>query len=61
MDSLTDWDLSKQNSLVQSVKTEVAWLKGNPVIREELKKGIRGFVFDLKTGKVEEVPSNLHA
>ena len=39
----------------QSVKDDVAWVKANPMIRDELKKGCQGFVFDIKTGKVEKV------
>ncbi|KAM7196553.1 Carbonic anhydrase [Rhypophila sp. PSN 637] len=38
----------------QSVKEDVEWLRAHPLLRDELRKGVHGFVFDLKTGKVEQ-------
>ena len=42
-------------SLEESVREDVAWVNAHPLIREGLKKGTRGFVFDIKNGKVERV------
>lgn len=39
----------------ESVKTDLEWVRANPLIREGLKKGFQGFIFDIKTGKVEKV------
>ncbi|KAM7189017.1 Carbonic anhydrase [Naviculisporaceae sp. PSN 640] len=38
----------------ESVKEQVEWLRAHPLVRDELGKGVHGFVFDLKTGKVEQ-------
>ncbi|KAF7556537.1 hypothetical protein G7Z17_g1332 [Cylindrodendrum hubeiense] len=43
------------SSIEQSVKGDLEWVQASPFIREELKKGTRGFVFDIKTGTLEEV------
>lgn len=43
------------NSVEHSVRDDVEFLKGSPLLREELKKNIQGFVFDVKTGKLEEI------
>ncbi|KAM7206143.1 Carbonic anhydrase [Naviculisporaceae sp. PSN 640] len=40
--------------VAESAKEQVEWLRAHPLVREELKSGIHGFVFDLKTGKVEQ-------
>jgi carbonic anhydrase len=40
---------------VESVKQDIEWVNAHPLIREELKKGCHGYVFDIKTGKVEKV------
>ena len=48
-------DLKPHNSLEQSVKDDVAILKNSHLMRPELKKQIRGFVFDIQTGKLSEV------
>ena len=42
-------------SLEESVRADVEWAKAHPLIREELKKGIQGFVFDIETGEVRKV------
>ncbi|KAK0654966.1 carbonic anhydrase [Cercophora newfieldiana] len=41
--------------LEESVREDVAWVHAHPTIREGLKKGTQGYVFDIKTGKVEKV------
>lgn len=41
----------------QSVKGDLEWVRENPMIREELKKGCKGFMFDIKTGEVKQVGS----
>jgi carbonic anhydrase len=38
-----------------TAKDNVEWVRAQPVLRDELKKNTRAFVFDIKTGKVEEV------
>ncbi|KAK0707323.1 carbonic anhydrase [Lasiosphaeris hirsuta] len=42
-------------NMEESVKTDVEWVHANPLIREELKQGCQGFMFDLVSGKVEKV------
>ena len=32
-----------------------AWLKKQPLVREGLRQAIRGFMFDIKTGRLHEV------
>jgi carbonic anhydrase len=43
------------NSVEHSVRDDVEFLRGSPLLREELKKNIHGFVFDIKTGKLKEM------
>ena len=45
----------KRVSVGESVVEDVRWLKGQEVVRRELRDGVRGFVFDTKTGGLEEV------
>lgn len=40
---------------MESVKNDVACIRADLLIREGLKKGVRGFVFDIKTGRDEEI------
>lgn len=40
---------------VDSVRGDLAWVNSSQLIRDELKKACRGFLFDIKTGKVQEV------
>ena len=42
-------------SLRQSLKDDVAFLKSTPYIRDELKPRVRGFLYDIKTGSLEEI------
>ena len=49
---LTDSDL---HSLEESVKNDVAWIKGHHLIRKELAENTIGLLYDLKTGVVTEV------
>ncbi|KAJ9656230.1 hypothetical protein H2198_005081 [Neophaeococcomyces mojaviensis] len=48
-------DFGANKDIKESVKDDLDWLRENPLIREELKKGCKGFVLDIKTGKVAEV------
>lgn len=41
--------------MAASVKVDLEWLRGNNIIRQELKSTARGFLFDIKTGKAEEI------
>ncbi|MCJ1227861.1 hypothetical protein MMC12_004520 [Toensbergia leucococca] len=43
------------NDLEQSVKDDLAILKGSPFIRKELASRSRGFIYDLKTGLLSRV------
>jgi carbonic anhydrase len=43
------------DSVRQSVLDDIAELKASPLVRQGLKDGTRGFVFDIKTGLLEEV------
>lgn len=42
-------------SLEASVREDVEVLKKAPLIRKDLKDGISGFVFDIKTGSLSQV------
>ncbi|ETI27202.1 hypothetical protein G647_09885 [Cladophialophora carrionii CBS 160.54] len=42
-------------SLADNVKKSIAFLKESSLVPEQLKSNIRGFVFDLKTGELQEV------
>ncbi|OCT49639.1 carbonate hydratase [Cladophialophora carrionii] len=42
-------------SLADNVKKSITFLKESPLVPEQLKSNIRGFVFDLKTGELQEV------
>ncbi len=39
----------------ESVRGDLKWLAETPLVREDLKKGTQGFVFDIVTGKVEKI------
>ena len=39
----------------KSVKEDLAWVQESPLIRDALKKGTQGFIFDIKTGEVKKV------
>ena len=38
-----------------TAKDNIEWVRAHPVIRDALKKSTRAFVFDIKSGKVDEV------
>jgi len=42
-------------SLDDNVKKSIAFLRENPLVSDTVKKNIRGFVFDIKTGELKEV------
>ena len=42
-------------SLEQSVRDDVQIVKDSPLVRKELAARTRGFVYDIKTGKVNPV------
>lgn len=37
------------------MQSDLEWVRANALIRDELEQGFQGFVFDIKTGKVEKV------
>lgn len=44
-----------KGSVKQSVLDDIATLKASPLVRQGLKDAARGFVYDIKTGLLEEV------
>lgn len=43
------------DSVEESVKEDVEWFRANPLVRDKIKKGCRGYVLDSQTGKVQRV------
>ncbi|KAH0499603.1 hypothetical protein TgHK011_006783 [Trichoderma gracile] len=41
--------------MAASVRNDLEWLRQDKLIRQELKNTARGFLFDIKTGKAEEI------
>ncbi|ERT01698.1 carbonic anhydrase [Sporothrix schenckii 1099-18] len=52
VDKLDIWAVT---DIEESVKGDLEWVRTTPFIRDELKKGTQGFVFDIKTGAVTKV------
>ncbi|KAL1889893.1 hypothetical protein Sste5346_008618 [Sporothrix stenoceras] len=52
IDNLDVWSNA---DIEASVKGDLEWVRTTPLIREELKKGTQGFVFDIKTGLLTKV------
>jgi len=50
-----DLSLTRRCSQEEAVRKDVEWLKGQALVREQLKVGIKGFLYDIKTGKLREV------
>ncbi|KAF5585742.1 carbonate dehydratase [Fusarium pseudoanthophilum] len=48
-----DWGAN--TDMAESVRGDLEWLRKNEVIRDKLKSTARGFLFDIKTGKAEEI------
>ena len=42
-------------AIAESVKEDIEFVQHNDLLSEALKKGVRGFVLDIKTGVVTEV------
>lgn len=42
-------------SIEESVQTDMEWVQNSPFLREELRKNVQGFVYDIKTGLVTRV------
>jgi len=42
-------------SLEESVKQNIKFVKESPYIRKELRESAQGFLFDIKTGKVNKI------
>ncbi|KAK3319119.1 carbonic anhydrase [Apodospora peruviana] len=42
-------------NIEESVRGDLEWVRASPFIRDHLKHGTQGFVFDIKTGKVDKV------
>ena len=43
------------HSLKQSLKDDLSFLKSSPYIRDDLKPRVRGFLYDIKSGSLEEL------
>ncbi|KAK5651432.1 hypothetical protein OQA88_12520 [Cercophora sp. LCS_1] len=41
--------------IVESVKGDIEWVRAHPLIRDKVKKGRQGFVFDIESGEVQKV------
>lgn len=50
-------DLTVICSVEQSVRDDIALVKNSKLVRQELKDGTRGFVYDIDTGLLTEVLS----
>ncbi|KAK3370616.1 carbonic anhydrase [Podospora didyma] len=50
-----DIGLTKDVSPEDTARDNIEWVRAQPVIRDELKKNTRGFVFDIKSGNVKEI------
>jgi carbonic anhydrase len=42
-------------SLEESVREDLAWLRSSPFIKKELAERTHGFIYDIKSGKVNKV------
>lgn len=42
-------------SMAGSVRGDLEWLRANQVIRGELRNTARGFLYNIETGKAEEI------
>jgi carbonic anhydrase len=47
--------LKHDYSMAASVRNDLEWLREDKLIRQELKNTARGFLFDIKTGRAEEI------
>lgn len=47
--------IEQSRSLKQALIDDVAYLKASPYIREEIKPRVRGFLYDIKSGSMEEM------
>ncbi|CAK7221130.1 hypothetical protein SBRCBS47491_004422 [Sporothrix bragantina] len=48
-------DIWSNTDIEASVKGDLEWVRNTPFIRDGLKKGTKGYVFDIKTGLVTKV------
>ncbi|GAM85816.1 hypothetical protein ANO11243_038240 [Dothideomycetidae sp. 11243] len=44
-----------KTSAEQHLREDIAWMKKQPLMREDLVQRIKGYMFDIKTGKLQEV------
>lgn len=51
-------EFGSNTDMKASVKSDLEWIRANPFVREELKKGCHGFLFDIKTGELEKVETD---
>jgi carbonic anhydrase len=38
-----------------AVRADIDWIKKQPLTRQDLADNIRGYIYDIKTGKLKEV------
>ncbi len=50
-----EWSLTLCCSIAESVRGDIEWVRANPLIRDHLKNGCKGFVLDIKTGEAEPI------
>ncbi|KAE9376075.1 hypothetical protein N431DRAFT_464132 [Stipitochalara longipes BDJ] len=54
-DNIDKMQFGEIRDLKQSLKDDLAFLQSSPYIREELKPRVRGFLYDIKAGSMEEL------
>ncbi|KAF2154964.1 carbonic anhydrase [Myriangium duriaei CBS 260.36] len=51
------WLPTITKSSEESLRSDLEWMKAQPLLRKDLAKCIRGYIYDLKSGEVREVKS----
>ncbi|KAH7006804.1 carbonic anhydrase [Ilyonectria destructans] len=54
-DDITKMNFGANTNIEESVRGDLEWFRANPLVREELKQGCQGFVYDIKTGELKKV------
>lgn len=54
-DKIETMQFGEIRDLKQSLKDDVAFLKSSPYIRDEIKPRVRGFLYNIKSGWMEEI------
>lgn len=48
-------EADEASSIDEAVRADIEWLKKQSLMRKELKERIHGYIFDIKTGKLQHV------